>query len=261
MNAFGENIIGKIPFLNSVSFYHNLEKKGFKILPVSPRRMGMLSKQGQLDAGLFSLMDYFEQEEQLELLDLCIATRDQVKSVMLFSKEGWAGLNGKKIGITDETATSVQLLSVLLENKYRVQAVPERLHPGVNDYSMFDAVLLIGDEALKHNKRGLNGFELAFDLAKEWYDWQKLPFVFAVWACRKALSGERREELKEMISDSLEKSEIDLGGIGYPYGKSFGLTKEETKEYLEGFNYRLGERELEAMNVFKSLIVKINVIV
>jgi len=216
--------------------------------------MGMLSKQGQLDAGLFSLMDYFEQEESLELLPWCIATRDQVKSVMLFSKEGWAGLNGKKIGITDETATSVQLLSVLLENKYRVQVIPERLHPGVNDYSMFDAVLLIGDEALKHNKIGLNGFELVFDLAKEWYDWQKLPFVFAVWACRKALSGERREELKEMISTSLEKSEVNLGIIGYSHGKKIGLTKNETKEYLEGFNYRLGEQERKAMMQFRKLL-------
>jgi aminodeoxyfutalosine synthase len=257
LNVYSENVIGKIPYLNSVPFYHNREKSaagGFKILPVAPRRMGMLSKQGQLDAGLFSLMDYFEQEESLELLPWCIATRDQVKSVMLFSKEGWAGLNGKKIGITDETATSVQLLSVLLENKYRVQVIPERLHPGVNDYSMFDAVLLIGDEALKHNKIGLNGFELVFDLAKEWYDWQKLPFVFAVWACRKALSGERREELKEMISTSLEKSEVNLGIIGYSHGKKIGLTKNETKEYLEGFNYRLGEQERKAMMQFRKLL-------
>jgi len=105
----------------------------------------------------------------------------------------------------------------------------------------------------------LDGFELVFDLAKEWYDWQKLPFVFAVWVCKRELSGERRDSLKKMISNSLEKSEIDLGSVGYLYGKSIGLTKEETKEYLEGFNYLLGERELEAMKVFNSLIAKINV--
>jgi len=259
LNVYSENVIGKIPYLNSVPFYHNLEKKDFKILPVAPRRMGVLSKQGQLDAGLFSLMDYFEQEEQLELMGWCIATRDQVKSVMLFSKDGWAGLNGKKIGITDDTATSVRLLKVILEKKYNVRAELLRLHSGINDYSQFDAILLIGDEALKHNKIGLGGFELVFDLAKEWYDWQKLPFVFAVWACRKSLNDERKNELKKIISASLEKSEIDLSSIGEGHGKRIGLTQNETKEYLEGFNYRLGEREHEAIRMFRRLIKEINI--
>ena len=259
LNVYSENVIGKIPYLNSVPFYHNLEKKDFKILPVAPRRMGVLSKQGQLDAGLFSLMDYFEQEEQLELMGWCIATRDQVKSVMLFSKEGWTGLNGKKIGATDDTATSVKLLKVLLEKKYGIHAVLERLHPGVNDYSAFKAILLIGDEALRRNKFGLDGFELVFDLAKEWYDWQKLPFVFAVWACRKSLNDERKNELKKIISVSLEKSEIDLSSIGEGYGKRMGLTQNETKEYLEGFNYRLGEREHEAIKVFRKFVKELTI--
>ncbi|MBI4810468.1 MAG: aminofutalosine synthase MqnE, partial [Ignavibacteriales bacterium] len=96
LNVYSENVIGKIPFLNSVPFYHHFEKGEFKILPVAPRRMGILSKQGQLDAGLFSLMDYFDQQDNLELMDWCIATRDQVKTVMLLSKDGWAGLIGKK---------------------------------------------------------------------------------------------------------------------------------------------------------------------
>ncbi len=254
LNVYSEQIIGKIPYLNSVPFYHHLEKGDFKILPVAPRRMGLLSKQEQIDAGLFSLMDYFEQEEQLELMGWCIATRDQVKSVMLFSKEGWAGLNGKMIGVTDDTATSVKLLKVLLEKKYGIHAVLERLHPGVNDYSAFEAILLIGDEALRRNKFGLDGFELVFDLAKEWYDWQKLPFVFAVWACKKTLSDERKRELKNMIGSSLNKSENELGNIDSTHGKQIGLSFNETKEYLEGFNYWLGEREREAMTQFRKYL-------
>ncbi|MEI7906991.1 MAG: aminofutalosine synthase MqnE, partial [Bacteroidota bacterium] len=89
LNVNTENVIGKIPYLNSVPFYTHFEKRQFKILPIVPRRMGQLSQKGQIDAGLFSLMDYFAQETSLELMNYCIATRDQVKSVMLFSKEGW----------------------------------------------------------------------------------------------------------------------------------------------------------------------------
>jgi aminodeoxyfutalosine synthase len=256
LNIYTDNVIGKIPFLNSVPFYAHFEGQQFKILPVAPRRMGALSELGQIDAGAFSLMDYFRQEEALDLMGWCIATRDQVKSVMLFSKEGWADLNGRTIGITDDTATSVKLLRVLLEKKYGVKAQFERLHSGVNDHTKYDAVLLIGDEALRHNKIGLDGFELVFDLAREWYDWQKLPFVFAVWAMKKSLPDATKGELTSLLSESLEKSEEDFVSIAGLHGRRIGLTDQETLAYIEGFNYRLGEREKESMVMFRELVAE-----
>jgi len=259
LNIYTDHVVGKIPFLNSVPFYHHFEKRQFKMLPIAPRRMGILSEKGQLDAGLFSVMDYVSQEERLEPLDWCIATRDQVKSVMLFSNHGWRDLDGKLIGITDETATSVCLLQVLLEKKYGVKATFERLHAGVNDYSSYDAVLLIGDEALHRNKYGLAGFELVFDLAKEWYDWQKLPFVFAVWAVAKSLSPQTKSELGDIIEHSLSGSEGHYAEIGELHGKEIGLSRAEVEEYLTGFNYRLGERERQAMQEFRNLVHSVTI--
>ncbi len=254
LNVYTDNVVGKIPYLNSVPFYANFEKQQFRILPVAPRRMGMLSKDGYIDAGPFSLMDYFDQQDQLELMGWCIATRDQVKSVMLFSNEGWLGLDKKTIGITEDTATSVKLLKVLLEKKYGVHATFERMHGGVNDYSKYDAVLLIGDEALRRNKTGLTGFELVYDLAKEWYDWQKLPFVFAVWAMKKSIPDSLKNELRNILSNSVAASEEQLATLGEMHGKEIRLTPDETHEYLAGFNYRLGEREREAMMKFRELV-------
>jgi chorismate dehydratase len=186
-------------------------------------------------------------------MNYCIATRDQVKSVMLFSKEGWGDLEGKRIGVTDDTATSIRLLQVLLKKKYGVQASLVRMHSGVNDHSEFDAVLLIGDDALRRNKFGLPGFELVFDLAKEWYEWQKLPFVFAVWALKKSLPPGKKSELKQVLESSLEQNESKLDRVGALHGKQIGLTPSEVREYLEGFNYRLGDRERTAMQVFRKL--------
>jgi len=243
-------VVGKIPYINSVPFYHHFERRQFKVLPVTPRRMGILARMGQLDAGLFSLVDFLSQRESLTLLPYCIATRDQVKSVLLFSNHGWRDLAGKRIGITDDTATSIRLLQVILEKKYLVRAEFIRLHSGVNSYDDFDAVLLIGDDALRHRKAGLQNFELVYDLATEWYDWQKLPFVFAVWAIRSSLPVETLEELSSLIQQSLKKGELDLQGVSAMHAKRIGLTSEEATEYLEGFNYHLGEREREAIDVF-----------
>jgi len=213
--------------------------------------MGMLSAQGMMDAGLFSLMDYLSQEDRLEPIGFGLASRDQVKSVMLFSKEGWRDLQGKRIGIIDDTATSVQLLRTLLEKRYNVQATFDRLHGGVNDLSGFDAVLLIGDEALKRNKFGLQGYELVYDLACEWYEWQKLPFVFAVWAVQRRLSAERKAILKASVEAALEAGESDFVAIAGAHGRRIGLTDAETHEYLAGFNFRLGDREWEAIRIFR----------
>jgi len=243
-------VVGKIPYINSVPFYHHFERRQFKVLPVTPRRMGILAQMGQLDAGLFSLVDFLSQRESLTLLPYCIATRDQVKSVLLFSNHGWRDLAGKRIGITDDTATSIRLLQVILEKKYKARAEFIRMHSGVNSYDDFDAVLLIGDDALRHRKAGLQNFELVYDLATEWYDWQKLPFVFAVWAIRSSLPVETLEELSSLIQQSLKKGELDLQGVSAMHAKRIGLTSQEATEYLEGFNYHLGEREREAIDVF-----------
>jgi chorismate dehydratase len=229
------------------------------MLPIAPRRMGSLAAKGQLDAGLFSLMDYFAQEDTLTLMEYCISSRDQVKSVMLFSKEGWLDLEGRTIGIIDDTATSVRLLQVLLKKKYGVTAKFVRMHAGVNDLSPFDAVLLIGDEALKANKTGLPNFELVFDLAKEWYDWTKLPFVFAVWAYKRTMEPAMADDLRDIIASGLSLGEAHLEEIGFLHGKKVALSPAETTEYLQGFDYHLGERQREAMQAFKKLIVEVEV--
>jgi len=250
LRVHADNVIGKIPYLNSVPFYARFAHPEFSILPVIPHWMGRLSEQGNIDAGPFSLMDFVAQEDRLELMGYCIASRDQVKSVMLFSKEGWGDLDGKRIGITDGTSTSVQLLNVLLQKKYNVHARFERLHGGVNDLSVFDAVLLIGDEALQRNKYGLPGFDLVYDLAREWYEWQKLPFVFAVWAIKRSLPAATKASVVRSLSTALEAAEEDFVAVGGSHGRRIGLTDAETRDFLAGFNYRLGEREKEAVERF-----------
>ena len=259
LNLFTSNVIGKIPYLNSVPFYSYLERRQFRVLPITPRRMGVLAEKGQVDAGLFSLVDFLRQQETLQLLPYCIATRDQVKSVMLFSNHGWRDLDGKTVGIIDDTATSVKLLRILLEKRYGVNPRFHRMHSGVNNYEEFDAVVLIGHEALRQKRTGLRGFDLVYDLASEWYEWQKLPFVFAVWAVKKSVPPDRQAELSSIIAASLDRGEEDLRTVSLVHAKSLGLASDEAVEYLEGFNYRLGEREREAIQAFESLLSAIDV--
>jgi len=248
-----ERVVARIPYLNAVPFHGYLAEGGFRVLPVAPRRMGLLSRNNGISAGLFSLMDYFGQSDRLEMTGYGIATRDQVKSVLLFSKGGWEQLDGGRIAVTDETATSVVLLRVLLEQKYGVSAEIVRLHSGVNDLTSFDGVLLIGDEALRRSKASLPGFGTVYDLAREWYDWKNLPFVFAVWATAVDLDEGGKAEVLTMIERSIHDG-WEESPIVRSHARRLGLTVEEAIEYLDGFNYRLGDRELEAISVFRTLV-------
>jgi chorismate dehydratase len=254
LDCYSENVIGAIPYLNSVPFYNYFEKGPFKMLPVVPRRMGELSLNGRIAAGLFSCMDYLAQEDSLEMLDYCIAARDEVKSVMLFSRGAWVELNGKNIGITDDTATSVQMLRVLLEKKYGIKANLVRMTGHSRNYSKFSAVLLIGDEALRRNKYGLPGFKFIFDLAEEWYGWQCLPFVFAVWAVKRSLSPEAKVDLASRLRKALTKEKQEPSFLSELHGRRIGLTTKETREYLGGFTFRLGKKERKAIEVFRHMV-------
>jgi len=127
----------------------------------------------------------------------------------------------------------------------------------VNDLTGLDAVLLIGDEALRANKNGLPGFDLVYDLAREWYEWQKLPFVFAVWAVKKDMAQEDRSRLTAALVASLERSAEDYAAVGGWLGRRIGLTDQETAEYLDGFNYSLGEREKEAIGKFAAMVEEV----
>jgi len=254
LEVYGEGIVGKIPYLNSVPFYNYFEKGRFKLLPAAPRYLGMLSARGQIIAAPFSLMDYLAQEDKLELMDYCIASYEQVRSIMFFSRFPWSELHGKRIGIIDDTSTSVHLLRVLLENKYGVQANLTRMEGGNQDYRDFDAVLLIGDAALKANKTGLPGFDAVFDLAVEWFDWQKMPFVFAVWAVQKSLPLETKKELSTALRKALAREEKEHPSLlSTLHGRRIGLTQDETATYLTGIHCYLGEAEKATIKVFRKL--------
>jgi len=255
LDVHAEDVVGKIPYLNSLPFYNYFEKGPFKLLPAAPRYLGMLSAKGRISAAPFSLMDYLAQEDELELMDYCIASFNQVQSILLFSRFPWSELQDKKIGIIDDTATSVHLLRVLLEKKYGVKADLTRMEGKNDDYRMFDAVLLIGDPALKTSKSGLPGFDRVFDLATEWYEWQKMPFVFAVWAVRKSLPAGRKRSLKAALRKALAREEREPSPFSALHGRRLGLTPAETAAYLAGITFHLGEAERRAIEIFRTLAI------
>ncbi len=236
--------VGFIPYLNMNPFHQGFGPKpmsqgdlSIQFQTLSPRALGVEAEAGKIDAGAMSLVDYFRLSDRFELLGKYgIGVKRAAQSVLVFSKKPLAEFSGV-CAVTDETSTSVRLLQVLLEKRFCCHVATfgriASMHLFDGDA---DALLLIGDEALKAKEQGVKGFPIVTDLGEEWYVWQGTPFVFAHWAVRKNLP----ETIKKQLEEKLDKSLI-----------SISLDK---NEYLYGFIYRLTDEHYKAMEKFRELV-------
>ena len=177
--------IGKIKYLNCLPYYSGLEAgESLQFESGTPAEINRMMREGKIDIAPISSMEYLQHPEDYLLFpDLGIASRDYVRSVTLFSKKKIEDLNGADIAVTEESLTSVHLLDLILRDKYKVQAMLDPMPS--NPKAMLekhDAALLIGNDALLVQPRK---WIYRYDLGNLWYDWQKLPFVYAVWAVRR----------------------------------------------------------------------------
>lgn len=242
--------IGCIPYLNSEVFYFGMAgEDGVELHPLVPRALSNAASEGGLDAGPVPLVTCFELEDTFKPLgDFCIATVTKARSILLFSKRPIDELDDTVVGVTGETSTSVRLMKVLFAERFRV--APRR-YVGIDEKDA-DAFLLIGDEALR-NRRGVCGYPYLYDLGQEWHEWTGLPFVFARWVVRRDVSGEKVSRLESLLYRSIEKGLAAVEEIAASR-RDLNMTSEEVVEYIESFRYRLGEKELEAIDKFRFLL-------
>ncbi len=269
------SVVSKMPYLNSVPFYNSFPEysNAIKLAPLAPRVFGTLAGQagtpdqqqaGRLlhavHAGPMSLRDYMNLSDDFEKLDYGVAVKGKANSVLLFSKYDWRELAGKRIAITSETSTSVELLRVLLERRFGItECTFHRSHATDQSLEGFDAVLLIGDKALEAAYGGgLPSFDKAFDLAEEWCAWKEMPFVFAVWAIRKDTPEAARNEIVQSLERSLDNYSTPTpfqgggrGWLGREHGARLGMSEAEVADYLSQFRYRFTLEEHAAMAEFE----------
>ena len=245
--------IGKIPYLNSVLFYYGLESNpetlaNLEFAPMVPRRLTAAAIDEQLDAGPVPVVTTFDIADSYEQLgDFCIATTDKARSILFYSRKPIDELDGARIGITNETSTSVRLLKVLFAQLYRVTPAE---YVAVDEPN--DAFLLIGDEALRR-RGGVEGYPHVADLGEAWNDATGLPFVFAAWVVRRALPVEQKEYIKAVLDDSLNEGWKHFEAAVAGKMDELDMTRAEAREYLDGFHFRMGAAEHDAVAKFAEL--------
>ncbi len=250
-------LLGQLAYLNTRPFE---PLPGVRLFRASPSEIGCLAAAGEIDAGLLSLGDLLRHEDRYSPLDEAggpfgIACREQAGSVFLLSRRDPTELGGRIVEITRETSTSVLLLKLWLEEHLGIS--PPQYRRGVTRGQ--DAVLLIGDEALRERENPDPSFRFRFDLASCWREWTGLPFVFAVWSARRSLTRSTRSRLAAGIAHSLENGIRRIPEIAAEAAGSLG-NAETIGAYLADFTYRFGPSERRGFEAFRRLAARRNLV-
>lgn len=196
---------------------------------------------GDIDLTLISSIEFVRHRDRLRALpDFSIASLGPVYSVMLFRWRSWDELDGARIAVTTHSATSVELLRMLL-TKDGIEAELVPMAPDLEAMlSECDAALLIGDAALSEavSRRSVAGRRpQVTDLGEAWYRHTRLPFTFAVWA-----SLDDRPPSDMLVARFRAAREAGLGRLAeVARGEAdrLGLSEAVVQRYLANFRYYL----------------------
>ena len=222
-----------------------MARRGMVLYECVPRAVAAAAANGAIDAGPVPLVDCARLEDRFEpVAGFCIASVQRAGSSLLYSTRPITALAGAYIGVTDEAATALRLLHVLLRCKYQVQ--PESYGPL---QTAQDAFLLIGNQALRQ-RRGAPGFPHIYDLGAEWHTWTGLPFVFARWMVRKEVALRDKVLLEETLYAGLEDGVEALCQVAEPRQDLLMLPR-DIVTYIQGFHYFIGKSEQQAIEQFQ----------
>jgi len=209
--------IGQIDYANCSPLFHVLRKEfdcsGYEFVFGVPAELNGLLLAGKVDVCPSSSIEYaYHPDRYLILPQLSISSIGDVASVLLFSPVPITNLGGGLIRLSSESATSVNLLKILIQQRFGLSCRYETVSSiSINAEDSSSALLLIGDSALKMSLE--KSAPYMYDLGELWYSWTGYPFVFALWLCRgevaddSALHKLSRQlvEAKDLVNGQLEQ--------------------------------------------------------
>lgn len=250
-------IIGEISYTNMWPLYYYLDrdylnKLGCVFIPQIPSQLNEGMSKGIIDVGGISSFSYGEHVNDYTILpNLSVSSPSSVGSIFLFSKVPLTQLDGKKIALTSSSATSVNLLKIILQSFYELDVTYTVMEPNFNEMlKEHDACLLIGDDAIV-TLWNLSADIHRYDLGQMWHEWTKLPMTFAVLAVRNEVL-QREDERIGILYDSFINSKKKCLENNYlemisSIRQDFGGSKTFWETYFHGLSHDLTEKHIEGL--------------
>jgi chorismate dehydratase len=205
----------------------------------------------QADVGIVPSIEYQRLDGIVILPGMSIASKHEVKSVLLLSKMPLDKV--QTVALDESSRTSAALVRILMHKFYQQ---PVSFSPAAPDPSEMlkwaDAALLIGDPALAYS-----GTADVYDLAREWRKFTGLPFVFAVWMGH---AGPNLSAHRADFAASLEFGLTHIDDIAAEYAPKLAMTPSAVRVYLtRNIDYSLDEENRQGLKLFYKLAHEVGV--
>ena len=256
--------VGAVSFLNTKPLIYPLLNEEIEsdiaLSADVPSRIATLLSKNELDVGLIPIVEYFRSNPSdtpyCILPDMSIASHGCVRSIQLFSRVPIQEI--RRIALDVNSRSSVALLKILLAEKYRISPAFTTCAPTVSPSTAlqnrqdppFEAVLLIGDSALRH----LGSTQYSVDLGEAWHKLTGLPFVYACWVARQEAD---LGDLPQVLVESKARGIAQIPEIARIEAKKLGLPEALCRDYLQHcIKYDLDESAINGIELFYKYAVK-----
>ena len=250
--------LGRIPWINAYPVYAAVDR-GLVPIPAelitgTASELNDLLAAGELDLSVVSAVEYARSAASYHLLpDLAISCDGPVHSVALFSRRPVAELDDHTVLLSASSRTSVLLLQLLCRHRWSVTPRFATVRAEATDLAGLtgfphEAVLVIGDAALMLASRV--EYPVRIDLGAAWKEWTGLPFVFAVWAARRAAHRADVHQVHERLLESRAWGLAHLDELAARAATFTGVPEPVCRQYLGGLDYALSYRHLAGLTDF-----------
>lgn len=255
--------VGHIAYANCVPFFHYLRQCGFsgEIRSGVPAELNALLAAGEIDLSPSSSFEYGRNAKEYFLLPgHSISSCGPVQSVLLFSALPLAELGSAPIDLTHESATSINLLKILLAEFLQIDPRVCRLavQPAEEIAIHGGSVLMIGDRALRTAQK-LRDTTNIYDLGELWWRFTGLPFVFALWIVRAASAGQEApalQLLQQQLAQARQQAFADLPLVAAQTPEQQWMGAATLVDYWRCMSYDLTPQHLQGLRHYFALCVK-----
>jgi chorismate dehydratase len=253
-SAEGQPRIAASTYLNSApliwSFLHGSQRAGVAFVDDVPARCALLLSNAEVDAALVPIIEYQRIPDLLVVRDVCVGSRQQVRSVVLVSK--CDELNEiRSVALDKSSRTSATLVKIIFREFIGHEPDWTTSSPNLKRMlSENDAALIIGDPGMRFSREGVR----VWDMATLWNEFTKLGFVFAMWMIRRdGPASIQQLDFAAARDEGLTKKEE----IIQFYERSLGLTSAEIDTYLtENISFHVDEEMAKGLDLYFELAGK-----
>ncbi|MBH5317958.1 menaquinone biosynthesis protein [Paenibacillus sp. GSMTC-2017] len=249
--------IGEIDYANAWPLFYGFEKyageRNFEVKSRVPSELNRLLNVGELDLSAISSFSYGQYAKNYMLLPhLSVGSIGRVHSILLFLKEPIEKKRPQRIALTTASATSVNLLKIIMEMRYECR--PDYISAEPNLEAMLkdsDAALLIGDPAIAASRRSQGLYVM--DLGEMWNNWTGLGMTYAVVAARREIVEQNAASIHSVYEAMLATKKYNLEHQEELVNlalERLGGKSEYWTTYFQSLQYDFGDKLQEGLTLY-----------